>query len=77
MSRLGSRSGPAEQHRVIAGRVVQTGAMPSPFTAVLDYQGGGHTDHPFATQRAAEAFIRSELPMPAKPDRRREVQSSV
>ena len=48
------------------GRVVQRIGEPRPFVAILSHEGAGSTEHPFATMREAEAFIKRNTPVPRR-----------
>lgn len=47
-----------------AGRVLQVQGAELPFLVVLAHPGSEDTEHPFATMRAAEAFIKRNTPVP-------------
>jgi hypothetical protein len=47
-----------------AGRVLQVQGSELPFLVVLAHPGSEDTEHPFATMREAEAFIKRNTPVP-------------
>ena len=47
-----------------AGRVLQVQGAELPFLAILAHPGSEDTEHPFATMREAEAFIKRNTPVP-------------
>lgn len=58
--------------RVVSGRIVQKGGPGQPYAAVLTYEDGHTSEHPCATMREGEAFIRRAAPIPPKRDTSRD-----
>lgn len=58
--------------RVVSGRIVQKGGPGQPYAAVLTYEDGHTSEHPCATMREGEAFIRRAAPTPPKRDTSRD-----
>lgn len=49
-----------------AGRVVWRPAADLPYIVILTHHGSEATEHPFATVREAEAFIKRNTPVPGR-----------
>jgi hypothetical protein len=58
--------------RVVSGRIVQKGGSGQPYTVVLTHEDGHTSEHPCATMREGEAFIRRAAPAPPKRDSSRD-----
>jgi hypothetical protein len=58
--------------RAVSGRIVQAGGSGTPFKVVLTHEDGHTSEHPCATMREGEAFIREAIPTPAKRDTSRD-----
>lgn len=58
--------------RVVSGRIVQKGGTGRPYTVVLTHEDGRTSEHPCATMREGEAFIRRVTPTPPKRDSSRD-----
>lgn len=61
---VGGAVSPGTKSPLAGGQMVLSGRGTSAYTAVLTYEDGTTTSHPFETLREGEAFIRSETPMP-------------
>jgi hypothetical protein len=60
--------------RVVSGRIVQKGGSGQPYTVVLTHEDGHTSEHPCATMREGEAFIRRTTPTPPKRDTSRDTK---
>lgn len=56
----------SHRRRAASSRVVQTPFGAAAYKVVLMDEAGGATEHPFATIRQCEAFIRRSAPIPAE-----------
>lgn len=58
--------------RVISGRIVHRGRPDSHYMVELTHEDGHKSEHPFATMREGEAFIKSAAPTPPRRDTSRD-----
>lgn len=58
--------------RVVSGRIVQKGGPDSPYTVELIHEDGHKSEHPCATVREGEAFIKKAVPTPPGRDTSRD-----
>jgi hypothetical protein len=58
--------------RIVSGRIVQAGGSSEPYKVVLTHEDGHTSEHPCATMREGEAFIRSVIPSQPKRDTSRD-----
>jgi hypothetical protein len=57
--------------RIVSGRIVQAGSS-EPYKVVLTHEDGHTSEHPCATMREGEAYIRSVIPSHPKRDTSRD-----
>jgi hypothetical protein len=58
--------------RAISGRIVQRGGPDAPYVVELTHEDGHKSEHPCATMREGEAFIKNAIPTPPKRDTSRD-----
>jgi hypothetical protein len=71
---VGRRAHTDNRHadRIVSGRIVQAGGSGEPFKVVLTHEDGHRSEHPCASMREGEAFIRSVIPSQPKRDTSRD-----
>jgi hypothetical protein len=58
--------------RVISGRIVHKGRPDAPYMVELTHEDGHKSEHPCATMREGEAFIKNAAPTPPRRDTSRD-----
>jgi hypothetical protein len=58
--------------RAISGRIVQKGGPNAPYVVELTHEDGHKSEHPCATMREGEAFIKNAVPTPPRRDTSRD-----